>query len=259
LRRSPLPRRHRRRHSPLTRAMRPWPPCWDRRRPPLVRPPLVRWLADVPGGPPSGPPHHNPHLLACEIVFAREGELLPGPGRAVLVVGLDDNRGTGGGGPPPLLAGGALVGRRRPQLAASSSPLAASTSLASAALAACPGVVAQRRPPLVTSSSLTSFPSSLQAPTSHALDGHGRCRAVSRRLSAPCLLVRGSVRGLLPQSSARDLRLTYPPILTARGGLRQGDPKLFKIFISSPFFSRFFFADVAKATAPAAPPSPASI
>jgi len=37
-------------------------------------------------------------ILAREIVFGREGELLPGPGRAVLVDGLDDNRGTGGGG-----------------------------------------------------------------------------------------------------------------------------------------------------------------
>jgi hypothetical protein len=158
-----------------------------------------------------------------------------------------------------LLAGGALVGRKRPPLAASSSPLAASPLSASAALAACPRVVGRRRPLLVTLSLSTSFPSSSRAPTSSALDGRGRRRAVDGRLSAPCLLARGSVRGLLPQSSARDLRLAYPPILHARGGLRQGDPKLFKIFISSPLFSCFFSADVAKATAPAAPPSPASI
>jgi hypothetical protein len=37
-------------------------------------------------------------ILTREIVFVRKGELLPGPGRAVLVDGLDDNRGTGGGG-----------------------------------------------------------------------------------------------------------------------------------------------------------------
>ena len=41
-------------------------------------------------------------LLARQIVFACEGELLPGPGRAVLVDGLDDNGGTGGG--PTALA-----------------------------------------------------------------------------------------------------------------------------------------------------------
>ena len=40
-------------------------------------------------------------LLAREIVFACEGELLPGPGRAVLVDGLDDNGGTGGGSRRP--------------------------------------------------------------------------------------------------------------------------------------------------------------
>ena len=34
--------------------------------------------------------------LARKIVFVREGELLPGPGRAVLVDGLDNNHGTGG-------------------------------------------------------------------------------------------------------------------------------------------------------------------
>jgi hypothetical protein len=37
-------------------------------------------------------------ILAREIVFVCEGELLPGPGRAVLVDGLDDNSRTGGGG-----------------------------------------------------------------------------------------------------------------------------------------------------------------
>jgi hypothetical protein len=39
-------------------------------------------------------------LLAREILFACEGELLPGPGRAVLIDGLDDNGGTGGVPPP---------------------------------------------------------------------------------------------------------------------------------------------------------------
>ena len=58
-------------------------------------------------------------ILARKIVFFCEGELLPGPGRAVLVDGLDDNRGTGGA--PLLLARGALVGRRRPPLMALSS------------------------------------------------------------------------------------------------------------------------------------------
>jgi len=35
-------------------------------------------------------------LLARQIIFACEGELLPGPGRAILVNGLNDNRGMGG-------------------------------------------------------------------------------------------------------------------------------------------------------------------
>jgi len=36
-------------------------------------------------------------ILARKIIFVREGELLSGPGRAVFVDGLNDNRGTGGG------------------------------------------------------------------------------------------------------------------------------------------------------------------
>ena len=56
LRRRPMPCCRQRRHSPRVRASRPWPPCWALRRPPLVRPPLVRWLADVPGGGPVGSP-----------------------------------------------------------------------------------------------------------------------------------------------------------------------------------------------------------
>jgi hypothetical protein len=79
-------------------------------------------------------------ILAREIIFVREGELLPGPRRAVLVDGLDDNRGTGRGGAPLLLARGALVGRRR-------LPLVAVSLLTSA--------VGRRRPPFVASLSST--------------------------------------------------------------------------------------------------------
>jgi hypothetical protein len=133
------------------------------------------------------------------------------------------------------------VGRRHPPLAASSSPLAASTLLASAALAAGPRVVGRQRPPLVTSSSLMSPPSSSRAPTS-CPPLMAVAAAVQSTAASPLLVFlrgvpsAGSSLGVPPAISG----LLTPPILTARGGLQRGDPKLFEIFISSPpFFLAF--------------------
>jgi hypothetical protein len=92
-----------------------------------------------------------------------------------------------------------------------------------------------------------------------ALDGRDCLRAVDGRLSAPRLLARGSVRGVLPRSTARDLRLAYPVDPSYSGGGCDEVIRSCSRFSSRAPFSLFFSADVAKATAPAAPPTLASI
>ena len=70
-------------------------------------------------------------------------------------------------------------------------------------------VVGQRRPPFVLLEGLG---------LTSALDGCDCLCAVDGRLSAPRLLTRGSVRGVLPRSTARDLRLAYPVDPSCSGG-----------------------------------------
>ncbi len=120
-----------------------------------------------------------------------------------------------------MLARGALVGRRLPPLVALSSltsavgrrrpPFVASSSSTLAASATV--VVGWRRPPLA-SSSLSTPASSVTVVGQRRLleglgltsapDGRDCLRAFDGCLSAPRLLARGSVRGVLPRSTARD-------------------------------------------------------
>ena len=95
-------------------------------------------------------------------------------------------------------------------------------------------VVGQRRPPFVLLEGLG---------LTSALDGWDCLRAVDGRLSAPRLLTRGSVRGVLPRSTARDLRLAYPVDPSCSGGgcdeviqscLRFSSRTPFSSFISPP-------------------------
>ena len=51
-----------------------------------------------------------------------------------------------------------------------------------------------------------------------ALDGRDCLRAVNGRLSAPRLLARSSIRGVLPWSTAHDLQLAYPVDPSCLGG-----------------------------------------
>ena len=149
---------------------------------------------------------------------------------------------------PPLTASSVLtlaVGRRRPPVVAlSSSTLAASATVvavvgrrgpplvtsSSSTPAASATVVGRRRLPFVALSSSTGLcyghrSGRTTTPDAralvdvivvdgfgltNALDGPGRLRAVDGRLSAPRLLARGAVRGLLPRSTARNLRLAHP-------------------------------------------------
>jgi len=199
-------------------------------------------------------------LLTRKIVFACEGELLPGPGRAVLVDGLDDNRGTGG---PAVLArrkglGGSVasaahslvvdVGRGtaapagnglvvidvgrvdygrghggtvgpagRDLVVVNTGRVGDGRGTAAPAVRGLVGV--DVRLCYGHGSGRTTTPDARALVDvdvvdgfglANALDGPGRLRAVDGCLSAPCLLARGAVRGLLPRSTARDLRLAHP-------------------------------------------------
>ncbi len=150
----------------------------------------------------------------------------------------------------------AVVGQRRPPLATSSSstpavtvvgqrrpPSVASLSSTLAPSATVVAVVGRRRPPLATSSSLTPASSASSSRVSASRPPLMAATAFVRSTAASPLLAllrgvpsAGSSLGVPPAISGS---LT-PSIQAARGGgLRQGDLKLFEIFISNPLFPRF--------------------
>ena len=131
-----------------------------------------------------------------------------------------------------------------------------------AASATVVAMVGRRRPPLATSSSSTPASSTSSLRVSASRPPLMAATAFVQSTAASPLLAflrgvqsAGSSLGVMPAISG-SLTLS---IQAAWGGLRRGDPKLFEIFISNPFFLVFFSADVAKATAPAAPPTTTSI
>ncbi len=102
---------------------------------------------------------------------------------------------------------------------------------------------------------MTALASTTRPPLA-AASGSGRRR---EEAFLPCAPLWGL--GILPVSSGSR---TPPSNLTARGGFQcKAGPKLFETLkvLRPPgaLFSCFFFANVATATAPAAPPSPDSI
>jgi len=168
-------------------------------------------------------PRDSPSESRPKILFAREGELLPG--RAVFVEGFDDDRGTeasaardrrgGLGGTAAPAARRLVVGRVGDGRG----------SGGTAALAARDLVVADACVNRLLFEGLTT-----------ALDGCGGLRAVDGRLSAPRLLAGSFVRGILPRSPARDLRLAHPVEFGGGGAQRQDGSTLFEISILHPYF-----------------------
>jgi hypothetical protein len=133
------------------------------------------------------------------VIFAREGELLPG--HPVFVDGFDDDRGTEasavrdcrrclGGTAVPAARSLVVVDIGRVGDGRGSGGTAAPAARDLIVVDACDVRL------LFKGIGFTS-----------ALDGRSRLRAVDGRLSAPRLLVGSFVRGILPRSPARDLRL----------------------------------------------------